>query len=399
MKKLFCYLSFLLLLLSCTQESGDYVVEETKDILDRITVSKVTRSSYDDGNNPAPGDALAIEGKDKFSDNDLLYISQLGSSTDPNFNTDATTNLYVYKYQENENANWEEEYNFVCDNSSEALSWPSINNFGSVGNSFSLYAMSFPGNEITFSIAKDQTGDDENPYDPVNFLKSDILGAYHATSALYTRLRFNLFHLMSYLKITLYVPVYKDDGHSSYSGYKDDAMQSGYILNAFEKFMIDWRANRSSDTEAPLTYGTGNSTSIKMYMHEPDYKEIELEDVTNYFGASTLETDIVKAYNFSVLFPARNSTDKTNVSLCFLLQNIDGQIKYYYFESNQITTGNYIPAQGTLQQLYLYLPRKNNTAILVGAKILPWGNSSTDMTVTEQKTDYINDEITGSESY
>ena len=398
------YLPFLLLLLvACEQMEGKYDLEDSDQIIENIPVARIKRATGLSEDNPAPGDVPALTGKE-FVEGDRLYISQLGTSTDPNFKTNATDNLYIYQYQENPDANWDQNYNFVCVDNNNALKWTTIKKMGSVGNAFSLYAMSFPGNEIKFSVAKDQTGGTDDPYNPTNLINSDILGAYHATSALFTRLRFNLFHLMCYFKVTLYVPVYKENtiaGQNSYSGYKEGAVKMGYVLNAFENFSIDWRADRSSDSEAPLTYGTGNSTSIKMYMHEPE-KNIEsendiidLENVKNYFGTSSLDNDEVRAYNFSVLFPARNSTDKTNISLCFILQNIDidDQEKYYYFESNQITSGNYSPTQGTLQQLYLYLPRTDNKAILVGANILPWGNSSTEMTVTEEKKENIDEEI------
>ena len=397
------YIFLLLLLVGCSDSEREPGLETSEEILGSISVSKVSRATtINDEEEMAPGDVKALEGNFEFSDESLLYISQLGTTSDPNFTDNATSNLYIFQYKKNEDANWDENYNFVAKKDSQLLTWTNIKNMGSVGNAFSLYAMSFPGNEIIFNVSKDQSGGTDDPFNSINFNKSDILGAFHATSALYTRLRFNLFHLMTYLKVTLYVPDYQEktnDGDQvSYSGYKEGAVQAGYVLNTYTDFTIDWRANRSSDSEAPLTYGTGRSTSIKMYMNEPQDEIIKLENVTDYFGASKLTDDNVRAYNFSVLFPARNSTDKTNISLCFNLQNIDQQMKYYYFESNQITTGNYTPAQGTLQQLYLYLPRTDNTAILVGAKILPWGTSSTDMTVTEEKTDGFDEEFTGSES-
>lgn len=375
----------------CSDKGGQYDPDDKELSLEQIRVSRISRAGSLEGQtNLPPGDVSPLTDENMFSENSLLYISQLGTTTAPNFTEGATSNLYIYKYKANPAATWEQDYNFVVNDGSSPLTWVDVKNMGSVGNAFSLYAMTFPGNQISFSVNQDQTGGTGDQYNQQNFFNSDILGAYHATSALYTRLRFNLFHLMVYLKVTIYVPVYQDQTNDanqfSYSGFKEGAVQEAYVLNAYRNFTIDWTANRSSDTEAPLTYGTGNSGSIKMYMHQPDSTPFELENVTDYFGDSKLETDRVRAYNFSVLFPARNSTDKTNISLYFLLQNVDvdDTEKYYFFESNQIATGTYSPAQGTLQQLYLYLPRTDNKAILVGAKILPWGSSFTDMTVTEQ---------------
>lgn len=396
MKSYFIYIFSLFLLVACN-DSIQQSDPDDSGILQEITVSRVSRVSYLNEEEMAPGDVRALEGSSEFPPSTLLYISQLSNISEPNFKEDAKNNLYVFQYVKNPEANWDENYNFERKEGSDTLTWTKIKQTGSVGNGFSLYAMTFPGNKITFKVNKDQTGSGNDPYDQDNFNNSDILGAYHATSTLFTRLRFNLFHLMTYLKVTLYVPDYKDNtnegGQSSYSGYKEGALEAGYVLNAYENFTIEWRANRSSDTEAPLTYGTGNSTSIKMYMHEPVNDVISLNNVKDYFENSLLSEDTVRAYNFSVLFPARSETDKTTISLCFFLRNIDNQMKYYYFESGQITTGFYSPVQGTLQQLYLYLDRNDNSAILVGAKILPWGNSSTDMTVTEEKPESIDDEF------
>ena len=73
--------------------------------------------------------------------------------------------------------------------------------------------------------------------------------------------------------------------------------------------------------------------------------------------------------------------------LCFTLQSpYSEDLRYYYFSGSQIVgdkSESYGLTQGTLQELHLYLPRKTNETVLVGAKILPWLPADTEMTVTK----------------
>lgn len=327
---------------------------------------------------------------DSFDKNSLLYFSQLGENQNPNFidnEESASPYLYIYKYNKNEEATWDEEYNFSVQSGRQALDWETVKGVGSVGNAFSLFAFYFPvDNKVRFNVEINQSGGSETPYDQENFMKSDIMGAYHATSALYTRPRFRLFHLMVYLKVTLYVPVYQDktEPKKENSGFNKGALQNAYVMNAYTSLDIAWRAKRSSDTEAPLTSpATGQKSNIIMYRHYSEEKIIENFNVKDYYTGGTLTTDEVRAYHFSVLFPAQSFEGNF---LCFELQSPDDEKKYYYFSASQIVgdSKNYGLTQGTLQQLYLYLPRTTSEAILVGAKILPWRDAVTDMTVTQQ---------------
>lgn len=343
---------------------------------------------------------------DKFKQKDLLYFSQMGASQDPNFlqdlnlvdATQASPYLYIYEYKDNTSANWNDGYNFFVHTPREEFDWEKVKTVGSVGNSFSFYAFHFPvDNEVRFHVEQNQKGE-EDEYDKENFMKSDIMGAYHATSSLYTRLRFRLFHLMVYLKVTLYVPVYKDEEVTSgdnpqysFSGFNQGAVKGAFVMNAHTDFSVEWRANRSSDTEAPLTKaGDGEKKNITMYRHKSDETTTKTIQVPNYYnGDRPSDEDEVREYNFSVLFPSQEFGDNF---LCFALQSppnekdATGAMKYYYFSGSQIIgdKGNYALTQGTLQQLYLYLPRKTNETILVGAKILPWQDAFTDMTVTKK---------------
>lgn len=366
-------------------------------------------SGYADNNEDLIAEPIILNG---FDDNSLLYISQMGpsESTNPNFSNfsaDASPYCYIYRYSENEDANWDYGYNFVfpedltiegvddIGGTRKSIDWKTIRNIGSVGNAFSLYAFHFPlDNIVRWSVEADQTGSTD-PFDQSNFIKSDILGAYHATSALNTRLRFNLFHLMVYLKITLYVPTYKDNVDNTadfkYSGFNAGSFKGAYVMNASTDFSVEWRANRSSDTDPPLVQAnTSQKQNIKMYVHPYDDNEIiTLENIRSSYYPSYKgeDTDEVRVYNFSVLFP--NQTFNGNF-LCFALQDAEGNMRYYYFAGNQITgdSGNYSLTQGTLQEIKLYVPRATNQTILVGANVLPWSDAMTDMTVTQQGNGY-----------
>ena len=414
-----------ILTLSCFLSCGDEgsVLSEEGDgqtIVKEITVAKGTRA--DDTTDEE------ILTSNTFGEKSILYVSQLGNEMETNFKpgfpiTDTPEeileNLYPYEWYDNpNNPTWDnDEYNFKAINPANVINWNTIKRNGSVGNAFWLYAMYFPEDQkIKFNVAENQTNISD-------FKKSDIMGAYHATSSLYSPLRFRLFHLMVYLKVTLYVPVYSSynsGNESGYSGFTEDALQDVYVMNANTDFKIEWRANRSSDTEAPLTQPDGAKKNIFMYRHKDkaDEDQTQCLDVSNYYtgnfigvckckkeesvpcddcqcecckeggNPSACKCDEVRVYNFSVLFPAQSFGVKDKI-LCFPLNlpDTDGNIKYYYFSSSQIIGGtneNYSLTQGTLQHLHLYLPRTTNETILIGAKILPWKDAFTDMTVTEQ---------------
>lgn len=387
-------------IVSCTSNESEDITKSIEETQTIITVACEHRSVALDADNidkQYPGDVDPIQTVG-FEDNSLLYFSQMGPEKAPNFTDPGEYEKpyqYIYIYKRNDAAIWEDEYNFnfrVKDDR-KAFDWNTVKEIGSVGNSFSMYAFYFPiDNEIRFNVEWDQRGPEDNKYDIKNFQRSDIMGAYHATSSLFSRLRFRLFHLMTYLKVTLYVPVYHDaadDKGNSYSGFEDDAMIGAFINNVSNAFNVEWRANRSSDTNAPLIQPDNTQKGqIIMYQHKREKDNIikDFNPKDYYTGENVAENDDVRAYNFSVLFPAQTLDENY---LWFVLKTPDNTYKYYYFSG---TVGdknaNYGLTQGTLQQLYLYLPRKTNETVLIGAKILPWSNSLTDMTVTkDNKTD------------
>lgn len=335
---------------------------------------------------------------DSFSAGDLLYFSQMPQGGTPNFENDsesADNYLYIYTYKQGTDATWADGYNFQVVNGRLGFDWDNVINVGASGNAFKFFGFFFPiGQRPAWGVLTDQTGGPGNPYGKENFTRSDIMGAYHATSAIYTRMRFRLFHLMTYLMVKIYVPVFDgtaaDYNNQSYSGFNEKALQGAYILNAFTDFKIEWAASKSSDSEPPLVQADESKQrqNIKMYRHDIDETSTSEINISPYYGGQVDgvkdNMDVVRTYQFSVLFPTQNFNGEF---LCFALTTPGGDTKYYYFSAEQIVgaAGNSFGlTQGTLQELDLYLPRKTNQTVLVGAKILPWKEASTDMTVNKQ---------------
>lgn len=331
---------------------------------------------------------------DDFTDGSLLYFSQLSQYYDPNFENDSeseTNYLYIYEFNRNPKANWESGENFAAVKDRLSFNWENTINVGPSGNAYKFFGFYFPvDNVVRWEVEQDQRGTTD-PYNKENFMKSDIMGAYHATSSIYTRMRFRLFHLMTYLKVTLYVPVYEaqysDPDNQSYSGFEAGAMKGGLLLDALTKFNIEWSVSKSSDTEAPFVQTQpGNRSNIRMYQHMANEDELTTVDVRDYYTGTVDNIvdgkDKVRRYDFSVIFPTQTFSGNL---LCFALTTPGGDVKYYYFASSQVTSAGIDLTQGTLQQLYLYLPRKTNQTVLIGAKILPWQDAQTDMTVTKKE--------------
>ena len=389
---------FLALLTSCSNDDveakSDALEQQVTSIPVLCQPSKVA-SGIETDEDETMGEVIHKQ----FNEGDKLFFSQRTSTSSPNFTNPENEShpLYVYEYykeaEEEEGATWDDGYNFKCPTVMKPFDWNKAASRGSVGNVFQFYAFHFPNNpnnnEIKFEVQSDQTNLD-------NFLNSDILGAYHATSSLHTRLRFRLFHLMVYLKVILYVPIYKgeevtsgDNPQYRYSGFEKGAVQGAFVMNANTAFSISWTVPRSSDIEAPLIESSKDSKqNIKMYRHPSDESIIEINP-KEYYTDQSLGPDEVRKYEFSVLFPSQTFGDNEKF-LCFVLKAQENQMKYYYFSKPQLVgNGNddtYSLTQGTLQQLELYLPRTTNETILIGANILPWKEAGTDMTLTEDKS-------------
>lgn len=380
-----------------------------------LTVGSVTRAGNEEGATEGATDGEGGNGSgttddiedmtvdNKFDDGkSLLYISQMGTTKNPNFDentTDEDKNLYIYTYYENRAANWDTDFNFKAIRKEGPLhspiEWPDIKTRGSVGNAFSLYALHFPvENKVRFNVEKNQKSLE-------NFRKSDIMGAYHATSSLYSRLRFRLYHLMHYLRVTLYVPVYQEpEGNNQSTGFDARAVKNAFLKDVNADFDIEWRAPRSSDNEAPLVQaGKNPKTNVFMYEHPSNNDEIKTINVKEFYGQGNLNEDNVYEYNFSVLIPTQTIGSKDQFMQFQLLPAGSGtddndsgfdknntKLKTYYFQTDQLIHGStgFQLTQGSLSHLTLYLPRTGNDVILVSAKIVDWTNASTDMTVTKQ---------------
>lgn len=403
------YILCLLFLIGCRNESNN-TPDPSNDSIESIAayfqplksidfITTKADEENDDEDNASNLEVPPIINENFINEESIIYISQLGPDKDPqftDFSKEATPYCCKYVYYENKNADWDYDYNFKVAKNSFSINWTNVKQIGSYGNSFSFFSLYFPiDNEVKFYVQEDQRGKEEDVYDTSNFLKSDIMGAYHATTSLFTRLRFRLFHLMVYLKITLYVPTYTDESKDEdfkYSGYKEGSLLGGYVMNAHTGFGIEWRAGKSSDTEVLATQVSKDIDDIKniaMYLHpyEEGKNVTRLENIKDFYSGfkGPENFDNVMVYNFSVLFPAQTFGDNF---LCFGLKDIEDNNRYYYFSSSQVNgeSGNLYLTPGKLQQLYLYLPRTSNETILVGAKILPWKDSVTDMTVTKDET-------------
>lgn len=399
MRESFIAIAVVMLMASCSR--GDAVrkdddaasVTEISVVTEPLVTADSTTRADDGGvsDSDATEDIEDMTADNKFDGESLLYISQMGTTLDPDFNNEASENLYIYRYYENELANWEQNYNFKTERERQPIKWPVIKSNGSVGNTFSLYALHFPvDNQVRFSVERNQKELDK-------FRKSDIMGAYHATSALYTRLRFKLYHLMFYLRVTIYVPVYQEpDDKSQSTGFYADAVKNAFLKNVCTDFEISWRVNRSSDNDAPFVMSKNpKSDYVFMYGHpsNEENKQIHIKNIrSSFFKDNIVDEDDVYVYNFSVLIPPQTiGTNEPFMQFQLLPANSafdkdHTDLTTYYFQSSQLVQGlnEFQPTQGALEHLTLYLPRRGNDAILVSADIVDWTDASSDMTVTKQ---------------
>lgn len=447
---------------SCSDKVG--ADDERNPYLMEISVSKTTRAEADsDDGEKAP----AYDGEDIFDvefipDKSILYISQKTRFFDP-FSTGVTT--YKYVYYDNPYASWDENFNFkalVEDDldpdvsvNPNALEWEEVGRKGSVGNGFALYAMYYPDQKNgTRTVAVDQSLLED-------LQRSDILGAYHSTSALYSRVRFQLHHLMVYFKINLYVPVFgetwktetKEPENQGFSGYTTESLTDAWIMNVCPRFTVDWAANISSESSLgvslPDNYTKDELRNIRMYSHAHEGDEIVDEtlpdpdkqtraddegdgpvggdeddeddddpaggegevakairpvkktriDISQFLPKDLLDIqpmdpaedgkiyDDVLMYSFSVIVPAQYAdfTSQNPGFLRFAFKKPGTYAdKFYSFSSgfsSNSSSSVLEPNKGSLQVLNLYLPRKGDEIILVGAEIQDWTDVDTDITL------------------
>lgn len=448
---------------SCSKEPGGRIDPEAR-YLQQITVSMTTRAAAaDDGSEPGsepetppPYDGEEIFDVDFNAGTSFLYVSQRTRYMNP---FEEQNRTYKYVYFDSPGASWEEGFNFKAfeeegfdptrDENPNSLNWDYVGSQGSVGNGFALYAMYYPSQvDKTRTVSLDQST-------LTGLRNSDIMGAYHSTSALYSRVRFQLHHLMVYFKINLYVPVFEETWKTEgavresqgYSGYTAASLTDAMVINACPRFTIDWAASISSEgspaVNLPDEY-LPYLCDIRMYSHahagdgyelvdetagdgltragtegeeggdgsgetvEPGPEEPEIPgairplkktrvDISQFLPKDLLNIqpidpaengtiyDNVYMYSFSVILPAQYAdfTSQNPGFLKFMFKRPSTQTDKNYFFSSGFSSNNpgsvLEPNKGTLQVLNLYLPRKGDEVILVGAEIQNWTDVDTDM--------------------
>lgn len=358
----------------------------------------------------------------------ILHVSQLTGSQTPFFNDDVTYSYqYIDDYQYDGDDAWMDDncYNYTPYRQDTPLEWSQIYSLGTYAGGYAMFCMYFPledevmrrknaDNTVTYYVQEDQSTID-------NLMRSDILAAYHSTPALFSRIKFRLFHLMTYVRIRLYVPVYRDDLNT---GYREGALNSATLNNVTPHFTVEWSAIRSSDTEAPSIAGLKEETlrkmlgdepltsTIKMYQHplpegrtEHPKVRIKFGDYLsdNYFdqGLGEEEYDDVRVYDFSVIIPVQEKKTivedgkerevdfmETDFLNFYLRTNSGAETRYYFNRAFGANSNNnkLDMTQGNFLYLKLYVPRVGNELIYLGAEVNPWGQKGSEMLLqpTEQ---------------
>ena len=397
----------ILVLAGCKSDGEPSQEKYPSQIVDKITVSIASRDVDDGEGDGNTGDTPDNEDDNKllkdmttdelipyelkFDDSSVVFVSQMVEGEFP-FQT--SDNIYSYEYRENPDADWDNEYNFTPKEGTDPLEWFKIGLKGSYGNGFALFALYFPDRDeiisreekgkIYYSVEQDQSTLE-------NLKKSDILGAYHSTPSLFARLQFRLFHLMTYLRIRVYVPVYNEEKRT---GYYDNSLISATLSGVTPEFAVDWGILRSPDTEGPPIAQLNGDGEIKMYQHPlqagKSRKKMVLKDISKKFLPNDYidqnlpnDEDEVRVYDFSVIIPMQrgevvNGTERPfteNNFLHFLMRSNSGAENEYYFNqemSANATESNLGLSQGVFQVMELYLPRVGNKVICMTSSIVPW---------------------------
>lgn len=302
----------------------------------------------------------------------VLLISQRTQFFDP-FSEENTTETYKYTYYVNEEANWDYGYNFepYGDN---ALDWKLIadNQFN---GSYAFGALYYPvENDMIWSVKSDQR-------DFKDFLSSDILGTYHSTSELKSRLRFRLFHLMACINLKLWVPDWSEENNT---GFFDDAVKSVEFLNSITNFKLVF-GNKSS--EEPPTASTEDLkeylySDILMYHQDAGMpREVTQKELSQF--NTDLTSDNIREYHFQVLLPTQTLSSDSPLIRFTLSRN--GEEKRYLFSSKNIKDRNINIVQGSMTNLTVYIPRFEDDALLIKAEVLDWMQGNSEFTALPRK--------------
>ena len=420
---------------------------------------------------------------DHFNDGDILFISQMGVVTNPtlyNMKTNENAapdynkntvkdNLYVYQYQTpEESAEWTRGSNFVPyvndKNMTTPMNWTYIRNLGSIGNAFSFYAL-FQGNNQTPNCRTvtymNYSGNDAEyaPHSAYELgTRYGLFGAYHATSSLYTRMRFRLYPLFNLIQVTLLVPAQESESDKpGYSGFAANAFKNnwyagntsaqiypgvwfgvpGWAVNSNiatsqvgigTSFDIDWRKNGSSDNDPPSISAQTGNTNTSFYLLRYDINDpsaehpvFRLDNIKKFYPKYENENhpdedyDMVRRYEFIAYYvpQAKFNENSFNALLSIRMLTPGSSGNLYYIENNNYKVpmsveGSYVPyffygnskkqdqivggdsdlgltKQGNYTHLTLYVPRRGNETVMVSAKVIPWKETYTDMTIVERE--------------
>lgn len=304
----------------------------------------------------------------------VLLVSQRSEKMSLSFE-EGNPNCYKYVYYANNDANWDLGYNF---NSDKPLKWETIESNGQYGASgYAFGALFFPKDyKYTDRINSDQSQDND-------FAESDVMGAYHVGSYL-SRLRFRLFHLMSKLRITLYVPVWDNEKGS---GFNANAVKDAETISFRTDYAIEWSGESSekAPTALPPENNDGIKSNIKIFLSSKKDEEEELT-LSQYSSDYTDdEKDMVREYTYEVYFPQQNVNGNF---LRFILTR--GNTDYnYVFNSAYLKSGstNFAFKAGEITQLKLYIPRSYSDIVLLDAEIVKWNESSADITIRKDENE------------
>ena len=401
-----------MLIVSCSRTGSEPSqpdeAEEKSDIVDMITVSMggygngATRSyediPLDDYDWMKPDEHPVDTPHDlfpkKFEEDSKIYIIQKTPSSSTKFpateenswETGALKAKYgnimsIYTYKHNPNADWDKEYNFVPDTDDSALNWKTVRNNGSDGNAYKFYAYFFPVDNRTLSQKLDRnpdwslnsltTGDmtlktgQWQSISQIDDLRSlDVMGAYHATPSLYSRMRLKFHHLMCYVRVTLYVPVVQPRYNRDDPQYKGDLPDeivgyTGFDDNAFEN-----NDNFSSTKGQPGVYigsgggagitGLGGSKVVSIN-YVIDYNKVlnsneDAPSVSPVYGGTSSNPAGVSLYLHRELYAKDSGNDISGASPVFTIDKEELGISYSgdddrYDEVRRYEFSGYIPTQ------------------------------------------------------
>lgn len=301
---------------------------------------------------------------------DNLSILFTETAVDNEGNESPNKNLYQYVYYTNPLAEWDNNYYNFQPYGNRALDWAYIAEYRLNGE-YALGALYYP---IEYNILNAVEQDQRNLD---NLRRSNVLGAWHRTQGIETRLRFAFFHLMTAIKVTLLIP---DWDPVDNSGFGDNAILSGDLLNVIKDFTVDWPVT-SSEVPPNAQYRNGvDPCDIQMYLEQPldnTIWEIKYSDLTSSFPE--IEERVRKA-TFFVLFPPQQLVIN-GPAMRFKLRTMSGMEKSYVWNTTNLVDNPLLPDGGRVNSLMLYLPRKENNAILIKASILDWIEADSQVTV------------------